>query len=192
VLAAVIIYPLAVVAAIVVGWRAVTRGVPPWQVVARVALVLYVAWMIGETLFPLPLGGQLTHAELDPVQRLLDRLNAPNLVPLRAIRETAALGWGWPAIRLLGGNVLVFAPFGVLLPAIWPRLARFWRMALAGLAFSLAIELSQLAVSLAVGYWYRMTDVDDLLLNVAGVLLGFGIYAAIRGRRARARGGGRA
>ena len=187
-LTAIIISPLAVVAAIVVGWRAVTRGVPPWQVVARVALVLYVAWMIGETLFPLPLGGQLTHAELDPVQRLLDRLNAPNLVPLRAIRETAALGWGWPAIRLLGGNVLVFAPFGVLLPAIWPRLARFWRMVLAGLAFSLAIELSQLAVSLAVGYWYRMTDVDDVLLNVAGVLLGFGVYAAIRGRRAR--GGG--
>ena len=44
---------------------------------------------------------------------------------------------------------------------------------------------------LAVGYWYRMTGVDDLLLNVAGVLLGFGVYAAIRGRRKDHPHGGR-
>jgi len=180
VLTAVIVYSVAVVVAIIVGWRAATRGLTARQVAARIALVLYVAWMVGETLFPLPLGGHLTAAELDPVQRLFDRLNAPNLVPLRAIRETAALGWGWPAIRLLAGNVLVFVPFGLLLPAIWPRLARLARVALAGLAFSLAVELSQLAVSLAVGYWYRMTDVDDVLLNVAGVLLGYGVFVAIR------------
>ena len=63
-------------------------------------------------------------------------------------------------------------------------------MVLAGLSFSLAIELSQLAVSLAVGYWHRMTDVDDVLLNAAGVLLGIGVYAALRGlRRERLRGG---
>ena len=36
-----------------------------------------------------------------------------------------------------------------------------------------------------------MTGVDDLLLNVAGVLLGFGVYAAIRGRRKDHPHGGR-
>ena len=76
--------------------------------------------------------------------------------------------------RLLAGNVLVFIPFGLLLPAIWPRLARLWRIALAGLLFSAAIELSQLGISLLLGYWYRMADIDDVLLNVGGVLLGYG------------------
>lgn len=178
----VIVYPIAIAVAIVVGWRAVARHRPAWQVAARVALVLYLAWMIAATLLPIPLAGHLAPAELDPSQRLLDRYNAPNLVPLRAIRETAALGWGWPAVRLLAGNVLVFAPFGLLLPAIWSRLARPWRMVLAGLCFSGAIELSQSAVSLLLGYWYRMTDVDDVLLNVCGVLLGFAVFVLLRRR----------
>jgi glycopeptide antibiotics resistance protein len=70
----------------------------------------------------------------------------------------------------------VFVPFGLLMPLIFPRLASLRRMALAGLLFSLAIELSQLAVSLAVGSWYRMTDVDDVMLNVVGVLLGYALF----------------
>ncbi len=107
-------------------------------------------------------------------------------MPLRAIRGTAALGWGWPAVRLLAGNVLVFVPFGFLLPAIWPRLRRAWIMLLAGVAFSSAIELAQLGVSLYLGYWYRMSDVDDVLLNTCGVLLGFAAFvllSRVSGRR---------
>ena len=179
------VYCVAVIVALVVGWRAVARGLTARQVAARVALVLYLGWLIGATFFPIPVSGHLTHGELGPAERLLERYNAPNVVPLRAIRETAALGWGWPAVRLLAGNVLVFVPFGVLLPAIFPGVRRLWRMAIAGLALSASIELSQLAVSLLLGYWYRMSDVDDLLLNAAGVLLGYGLFAAARGARHR-------
>jgi glycopeptide antibiotics resistance protein len=180
-----IVYPVAIIVAIVVGWRAATRGLTAWQVAARVALVLYLGWLIGATLFPIPVTGHLLRAELSPAERLLDRLDAPNVVPLRAIRETAALGWGWPAVRLLAGNVLVFVPFGVLLPVIFPGVRRWWRMMFAGLALSASIELSQFAVSLLLGYWYRMTDIDDVLLNIAGVLVGYGLFvAARRARRA--------
>jgi glycopeptide antibiotics resistance protein len=185
-LSATIVYLVAVIIAIVIGWRAATRGLTAWQVAARVALVLYLGWLIGATLFPLPLDGHLTPAELGPTERLLNRYNAPNIVPLRAIRETVALGWGWPAVRLLAGNVLVFVPFGALLPVIFPVVRHFWRMALAGLALSASVESGQFAVSLLLGYWYRMSDVDDLLLNVAGALLGYGLFvAARRARRSR-------
>jgi glycopeptide antibiotics resistance protein len=51
----------------------------------------------------------------------------------------------------LAGNVLVFAPLGLLVPMIWPQLRGIRRMALAGLVVSVSIELSQLTVSLAVG-----------------------------------------
>jgi glycopeptide antibiotics resistance protein len=82
-------------------------------------------------------------------------------------------------VRLLGGNVLVFAPFGLLVPIIWTRLAGFRSILLAGLLFSLAIELSQLGISLLLGTWYRMSDVDDVLLNVCGVLLGWALCRAL-------------
>jgi glycopeptide antibiotics resistance protein len=179
-LSALIVYPVALCVAVFVGWRAAARGLSAAQVAARIILVLYLGWLVGATLFPLPLTGHLAASELGPAERLLDQYNAPNLVPLRAIRETAALGWGWPAVRLLAGNVFVFVPFGLLLPVIWPRPHRFWRLAFAGLALSASIELGQLAGSLSLGYWYRMSDVDDLLLNVAGVLLGYGLFTLLR------------
>ena len=62
-----------------------------------------------------------------------------------------------------------------------PRLATWPRIAVAALAFPVAIELAQLAVSLLVGYSYRVTEVDDVLLNFAGVLLGFALYVALSG-----------
>lgn len=185
-----LVYPVAFVIAVLVAWRGFARGLGARQVLARVALVLYLGWLAGATLFPIPVTGHMTPAQLDPTERLLDRLNAPNLVPLRAIRESAALGWGWPAVRLLAGNILVFVPFGFLLPVIWPRLGRPWRMLLAGLFLSGAVELSQLAVSLCLGYYYRMTDVDDVLLNTCGVLLGFAALIAVRAWSRRGTPGG--
>ncbi|OPZ41781.1 MAG: VanZ like family protein [Actinobacteria bacterium ADurb.BinA094] len=53
-------------------------------------------------------------------------------------------------------------------------------MAVAALLFPLGIELAQLAVSLALGYPYRVTEIDDVLLNFVGVLLGFAGHLAAR------------
>jgi glycopeptide antibiotics resistance protein len=58
----------------------------------------------------------------------------------------------------------------------WSRVATVRRVLLAGLALSLGIELAQLGISLLVGTWYRMSDVDDVLLNVLGVYLGWLSY----------------
>jgi glycopeptide antibiotics resistance protein len=173
------VYAVALLAALLLAWRGIARRTPAWQVAARVLLAVYLGWLIGATLFPLPLhhlagGGGLGAA-----------LNHPNLVPFASIRATLAEQAVWPRVRLLGGNVLVFVPFGLLLPAIWPRLDGFWRMVLAGVAVGVSIELTQLAVSLAVGSWYRMSDVDDVILNTAGVLLGYGLWRALRHRAAQ-------
>jgi glycopeptide antibiotics resistance protein len=43
---------------------------------------------------------------------------------------------------------------------------------LAGLALSLLIELGQLAIATAYGFPVRIADVDDVLLNTMGVLVG--------------------
>ncbi len=68
-----------------------------------------------------------------------------------------------------------------MLPFAAPRLAAWRRMALAALLFPLAIELSQLAISLALGYSYRATEIDDVLLNFVGVLSGYGLFVLVRG-----------
>lgn len=183
-LTATLIYPVALVAAAAVGGWAYARRLPFGLIAARVLLVLYFGWLAGAVLFPIPLSAPVTGLSRDPTV-----LNHPNLVPLATLRETLALQ-GWPRLRLFVGNILVFVPFGVLAPIVWPRLNGLGRMALAGLLLSLTIELGQLAVSLTLRSWVRMSDVDDVLLNVPGVLLGFALYRTLAASR-RGRDGAR-
>lgn len=136
------------------------------------ALVLYLGWLFAATLFPIPLDHGSSGAGLS------GSLNHPNATPLAGIRDTLAAAGVWPRVRLLAGNVLVFVPFGVLLPLALPKVAVTRRVLLAGLVLSGGIELAQLVISLLLGTWYRMSDIDDVLLNVIGVMLG---WAGLRG-----------
>ncbi|MFD7525747.1 VanZ family protein [Paenibacillus chitinolyticus] len=49
-------------------------------------------------------------------------------------------------------------------------------MLLAGVMFGVAIEGAQLVLSLLIRAGYRTVDVNDVLLNFIGVLLGYGCY----------------
>jgi glycopeptide antibiotics resistance protein len=106
----------------------------------------------------------------------------PQLVPFEGILGEIATS---PVERLaeLFGNVLLFAPFGFLLPLLIPAMRRWWRALAAGTAVSLAIELYQLV-------WpaVRKPSVNDLLMNALGALLGFAglrLTEAFLGRRLR-------
>ena len=72
------------------------------------------------------------------------------------------------------GNVAMFIPSGIVLPIIYKRLDSFIKVILAGGGISLCIEIIQLPFSV------RATDIDDLILNTIGVIVGYGIYALIR------------
>ncbi|MGI6180601.1 MAG: VanZ family protein [Agathobaculum sp.] len=72
-------------------------------------------------------------------------------------------------------NIVLLLPFGMLAPLIWPRLRRIGRTAAAGALFSLLIEISQLFTS-------RRPDVDDLLLNTLGAVLGWLLYRLLPAR----------
>ena len=183
-LTGVIVYPAAALLAAFVAWRAARSGQPAFIVAMRALFVLYLGWVVGATLFPLPVRPGV--AELEAAGRGV----TVDLMPLASIREVLRNGTLFAQAWILGGNVLTLAPFGFLLPYAAPRLASWRRMALAGVLFPLAIELSQLAVSLALGYSYRAAEVDDVLLNFAGVLLGYALFVLVRGSVAAPVAGG--
>lgn len=68
-----------------------------------------------------------------------------------------------------GLNVILFIPFGFLLPFIWESMRRFIYTLVSGAMLSLLIELSQLLNS-------RVTDIDDLILNTVGTVAGFVLF----------------
>jgi hypothetical protein len=68
-------------------------------------------------------------------------------------------------------NIVMFVPFGVLAPLLWPRADGIGRVAALSLAASTVIELIQLVLWLTLGN-YRTVDVNDLIANTVGGVLG--------------------
>ena len=68
------------------------------------------------------------------------------------------------------GNVTMFIPSGIILPILYRKLDRFWKVLAAGAGMSLVIEILQLPFDT------RASDIDDLILNTIGVVIGYGIY----------------
>lgn len=63
-------------------------------------------------------------------------------------------------------NVALFVPLGFFLPVLWGRFRKVITCAAFGAVFSLTIEVLQMLT-------FRATDVNDLITNTAGTLLGF-------------------
>ena len=111
---------------------------------------------------------------LEPIEPPLGLIVVPNLVPLRTIAIYFANLDSPFWIRQLVGNLLLLLPLGLLGPIAFPALNGWIRVFLVALAFSLAIEVAQLWIP------NRMADVDDVLLNVAGAMLGYAVLSVAR------------
>lgn len=100
-----------------------------------------------------------------------------NLVPFREIRRCIeywdTLG-AFSAGANLFGNVIAFVPFGMFLPYLWKKAKKLLPTIFAGFLLSLFVELTQL-VSHRGSF-----DVDDLLLNTIGAVIGYWIYYMVK------------
>lgn len=96
-----------------------------------------------------------------------------NLIPLqeikRFIKYRDTIGWEGFVVNIFG-NILAFAPFGFFLPIVSKQNRAFLNVTLYSFEFSMFIELIQL--SFRVGTF----DVDDLLMNTIGGMLGYLLF----------------
>ena len=77
------------------------------------------------------------------------------------------------AVINLVGNVVMFIPLGLFLPTLWPRLRTLWKVLL---RCAMAIALVEITQALLLTGW---CDIDDLLLNLLGASIGYGIFRKI-------------
>lgn len=94
----------------------------------------------------------VTSWHVDPAFNLIPIIDIVNS-PLDYIRNTVL-------------NIILFVPFGFLLATLWKEYRSLRTVALAGLTLSILIEVLQI-------FTFRLTDVDDLITNTAGAVLGF-------------------
>lgn len=96
-----------------------------------------------------------------------------NLILLREIKRfiiyRQQIGLEKFLVNILG-NIFAFAPFGFLLPLLNKSYRSFFLITMLSLIFSLAVETIQLIFRVGI------FDVDDLLLNTIGGIIGYIFY----------------
>lgn len=76
----------------------------------------------------------------------------------------------WNGFANLVGNILVFIPFGFLLPKGYPQCGKWWKTFYCAVGFVICIELFQLFSA------FGAFDIDDILLNVFGSIGGYTLF----------------
>ena len=102
------------------------------------------------------------------------RMTGYNLIPFHEIRRYITnvdqLGIGLVLMNLLG-NILLFVPFGFLVPLFWRREEHHpLIIILMGCLFSAVVEVIQLESGLG------SCDIDDVILNTLGTALGYLLF----------------
>ncbi|GAB7106258.1 VanZ family protein [Streptomyces phaeofaciens JCM 4814] len=119
------------------------------------------------TLEPSPASAALVHSNLRPGDSLRAYLDQP------ALRD---------AVKQIGGNILLGVPFGVLVPVVAPQARGLLRVLLLTASVMLLVEFAQGA--LVTG---RAFDIDDVILNTTGALIGWLLLGRRVGRAVHAR-----
>lgn len=103
-----------------------------------------------------------------------------NLEPFRTLERYIRLldssrpGLVRLAVVNLFGNVIMFIPLGFFLPRVFGWLGKFRRTLLAAAFIITLVELAQLLTLLG------CCDIDDLLLNLLGTAMGYGLHKLIK------------
>lgn len=113
---------------------------------------------------------------------ILEGLGTANFMPFKTIKMYIDYAYKLNSVENLAGNVLVFVPFGLLFPFVAREGEKFHVMFLNAFIFILGIETFQLFSA------FGAFDVDDILLNCLGAVLGYGIYRLFMVWRRRERG----
>ncbi len=157
----------------IITW-AIQKRIDWKQEALLVLMYINLAVLIRFTFFPMALkDGRVQPLLFDPASVFPFRIN---LIPF--VRMTDYQSKRDFLVNLIG-NIAMFVPTGIILPIIYKKLDSFGKVILAGMGISLCIEILQLPFSV------RASDIDDLLLNTLGVLIGYGIYWCIRRLRKR-------
>jgi glycopeptide antibiotics resistance protein len=146
---------------------------PRWTLLALAALG-HITAVVALTMFPIPIAGQEFY-------RQTRGLSGDNLVPFATISSQLE-NLTWNTLRQLVGNMLALAPLGIYGPKLWPALQDWRRLLVVAVAAGVSIETAQFVGSVLEGFSYRITDVDDAIMNATGAMVAFAIWRWVETR----------
>lgn len=169
------LYVLTIPAVIGIVVASAIRRRPYLSAFAWIAFAVYVTEVLALTFFPLPIDPRLI------ADSRADQFFLNNFIPLATIASVLNECDLSVVFMQIGGNILLLLPLGFFLPVLFRRMNSLGHVVIAVSAASMAIEGLQLLLSsLVFRFVYKSFDVDDLLLNFLGGLLGYALFTLFR------------
>ncbi|MTD59164.1 VanZ family protein [Amycolatopsis pithecellobii] len=161
-----------------IGQRARFGRIVPWRLARTAAVLCYACLALAVVFLPLP------GPRMRPLAQTIQ------LVPFQWITDARSDAAGSGLVHVLTTtafeqmalNVVLFVPLGILARLLWRR--GFAGTMLLGFGCSLLIEMTQLTANWGTApIQYRIFDVDDLITNTSGAMLGWlagALYLTLR------------
>ena len=138
-----------------------------WKRELLLSYLVLVVWVI---IFKYPLDELLLIAENWRKDVVLEGLSTANFTFFRTIKMYIRYYDRLNSFENLVGNVAVFVPFGFMLPWAEEPFRKRWKVLLNAFVFVAGIEVFQLISA------FGVFDVDDILLNCLGAMLGYAFF----------------
>jgi len=149
--------------------------------ILSVVFILYLLFLIKMIVFKYPFAQMQQIVDTWQKDVVLEGLHTANFIPLKTIKMYIRY-YDMPGIRSfsnLFGNILIFVPVGILLPLVHRASQKIGVSLLNALLLIIGIEVFQLFSN------FGAFDVDDIILNGLGVLIGSCVYRLGISKKAR-------
>lgn len=123
------------------------------------------------TIFPITIDKRIIQSDIELGYEPIN-----NLIPFKTIyNEITSNGYSHikSSIYQLGGNFIMLFPLGYLIPIMFNKKINFKSIILIIFSITLSIESTQFIIGKFINYNYRSFDIDDIILNTLGGILGY-------------------
>lgn len=133
----------------------------------RIFFAVYILLVIKVIIFKYPLSSLYGITQTWSKEVIWEGLESANFIPFKTIKMYIDYAYKLNSFENLAGNILVFVPFGFLFPMVKTQKKHFWDMFAHVFLFVLGIEVFQLFSA------FGAFDVDDIILNCFGAVIGY-------------------
>ncbi len=143
----------------------------------RLVFFIYLLIVIKLIIFKYPFSQMKAIADSWEKNVILEGLDTANFTLFKTIRMYIDYSYKLNSFENLVGNIVVFIPFGFLFPYVIKRGRNFLVMLFHAFLLVLGIEVFQLFSA------FGAFDVDDILLNCFGAVIGYLFYLIFDNRK---------
>ena len=144
------------------------------QILLYLVFMIYLLLMCRIILFKYSSFSQVVYGVL---HGKVDGFRSCNLIPFLTVRDFAQMafhGQFWRSFANIMGNLFIFSPLGYFLPLLSLPFQKPRRVFLFSVSLSILFEVLQYALYLG------SSDIDDVILNAAGAMVGCGTFYGVR------------